>query len=131
MRIIITQWGLDSYLDLRNKNVFSRADYFADIRPAVLLLRDFPTHEKFSQSGFWSPASGIGGVVRDGFKMKWHNIGPGRVQLRLAVAMFEGRAFLCDAYVKSDPKLDKRMMTKLEARLDVIRLDRHIERGEL
>jgi hypothetical protein len=53
------------------------------------------------------------------------------VQLRLGVGLINGTAYLCDAYVKSNASQDMRMMTKLEGRLDVIRQNKHIERGRL
>lgn len=131
MDIVITQWGLDSYLSLRHSNVFSRAEYWATIRPAVMLLKQHPTHPKFGQNNFWSPASGFNGVIRDGFKMKWHNLGPGTVELRTGIALLNGNAYLCDAYVKSSPQKDLRLMTKFEGHIDLIRQNRHIERGYL
>jgi hypothetical protein len=75
MEIIITQWALDSYLDLKHANQFSAKDYRETIRPDVLLLLVFPDHPKFANGKFWSPASTDGNVLSAGFKMKWHNLG--------------------------------------------------------
>jgi hypothetical protein len=52
-----------------------------------LLLLDFPNHTKFSNNKFWSQASIAGNVLSCGFKMKWHNLGERRIQLRLPVGL--------------------------------------------
>lgn len=70
-------------------------------------------------------------MIQDGFKMKWRNLGPGRVQLRLAVAMHAGSAFLCHAYVKSSDSVDKREMAKLKDRIRNISLGNYTTRGTL
>jgi hypothetical protein len=57
MDIIITQWALDSYLDLMHSGAFSATDYRATIRPNVLLLKVYPNHPKFSNGKFWSIAT--------------------------------------------------------------------------
>lgn len=66
-----------------------------------------------------------GNWVNDGYKMKWHNIGSGRVQLRLAVALIDRRAFLCNWYVKRD----KKAVLKLKAKIQKIRENNFVERG--
>ena len=66
MEIIITQWALDSYLDLKDATQFSAKDYKETIRPDVLLLLVFPNHAKFSNGKFWSPASVDGNVLAAG-----------------------------------------------------------------
>ncbi len=63
--------------------------------------------------------------------MKWHNIGPGRVQLRLLVVMVDETAFLCNAYVKSDDKKDFREMAKLKVKIELIKEGRYVFRGRL
>jgi hypothetical protein len=86
--VIITEWSLDSYLNLKHANVFSDEEYHKILRPdAELLKSGWPnSHPKFSNPKFWGPATALGGmVVQYGFKMKWHNIGNGKVQLRLIV----------------------------------------------
>jgi hypothetical protein len=70
MNIIITQWALDSYLDLKHDGAFSATDYRATIRPDVLLLRVYPTHPKFSNGKFWSIATLNDSPLSDGFKME-------------------------------------------------------------
>ncbi len=62
--------------------------------------------------------------------MKWHQIGPGLVQLRLPVALV-GDAYLCNAYVKADEKKEKRMMARFKTYIALIEDGRFIERGRL
>lgn len=132
MDVVITQWGLDSYLALKHQHVFTSQDYWTSIRPDVELLKHgYPNDPKFGNHKFWSSASGRQGIIQDGFKMKWHNLGLGRVQLRLGVAIVNQRAYLCNAYVKSSPQIDVRMMTNFAVRIDFIRRNKHIERGLL
>ncbi len=132
MDIIITQWALDSYLNFRQGMVFSDQEYKQVIRPDVLRLLVYPNDPKFTLSKFWSPATVGGGVIiADGYKMKWHQVGTGLVQLRLMVGIVGGQAYLCEAYVKRDDKFDKRMMAKFKTYLDLIRKGRFITRGKL
>lgn len=71
MSIIITQWALDSYLELVSERVFSVDEYRLIIRPDVLLLKEYPYHPKFSQGKFWSGAQDNSGKnIANGFKMK-------------------------------------------------------------
>lgn len=42
MKIVITQWALDSYLELVRHRVFSRQEYLTIIRPDVKLLKNYP-----------------------------------------------------------------------------------------
>lgn len=120
MDVVITQWALDSYLELKHAAVFSRDEYWETIRPDVLLLRDFPTPAQFANNKFWSPATDGANPIPDGFKMKWHQLGPGKVQLRLPVGLL-GPAYLCAAYVKSDEKVERRRMARLKTHLALIR----------
>lgn len=132
IEIIITQWALDSYLELKSSNAFTDEEYKKVIRPDVLRLQKYPNDTKFKQSKFWSPANDRSGlIIPDGFKMKWHQIGNGRVQLRLTVGILGGEYFLCEAYVKKDDKLDKRKLSKFKVYLDLIRQGRYIIRGKL
>lgn len=86
MEIVITDWALQSYLDL--KNVFTNDEYHKILRPDAELLAVYPHHPKFDNNKFWGPCKDRSGkVIRHGYKMKWHNIGPGNVQLRLLVVM--------------------------------------------
>jgi hypothetical protein len=70
-------------------------------------------------------------MVSDGFKMKWHNVGPGIVQLRLPVLLHDGEAFLCEAYVKKGTKQEKRRLRKFQVRAKLIRQNRYKRRGVL
>lgn len=90
MNIIITQWALDSFLELTNARVFSREEYRSTIRPDVMLLRSYPHNPKFNQGKFWSAAQDMSGqVISNGFKMRWHQIGSGLVQLRATVGIIK------------------------------------------
>ncbi|MDR3491681.1 MAG: hypothetical protein P4M12_06510 [Gammaproteobacteria bacterium] len=132
MEVIITQWALDSYLDLKRQNVFSDSEFDTTIKLDGLLLLAYPNHPKFNNNKFWSPAQDKNGVIiSDGYKMKWHNIGNGKVQLRLPVGIINGIAFLCQAYVKSDDKIEKLKLSKFKDHLRLIRLNRHTVKGRL
>ncbi len=124
MEIVITEWGLNSYLELKAEGAFSAQEYRGKIRPDVLLLKVYPNHPKFSQDNFWSPE------IQDGYKMKWHQMGNGKVQIRLPVGLL-GMAYLCEAYVKLDPKKEARMLARFKTHLQLIRLGRFTERGRL
>jgi hypothetical protein len=50
--------------------------------------------------------------------------------MRLPVGMF-AEAFLCEAYVKTDPKKEKRMMAKFKTHLELIRRGQFTECGRL
>lgn len=63
--------------------------------------------------------------------MKWHQIGNDLVQLRLTVAIWGEQCFLCEAYVKTDDKKDKRKLAIFKTYLQLIRMNRFTERGRL
>ena len=112
MEILITEWALNSYLDLKHKNVFDQNEFDGIIKPDVKLLRHYPNNIKFRSNKFWSQAvDGSNNVMSSGFKMKWHQMGCGKIQLRLPVAVLNNH-FLCEAYVKSNEKTEKRKMAK-------------------
>jgi hypothetical protein len=122
MEIINTEWGLNSYLELKNRRVFTDSEYREVLKPDVMLLQSYPDNEKFNQSKFWSPATERDGkIMSDCYKMKWHQIGNGRIQLRLTVMIRGKQCFLCEAYVKEDEKTDRRMLAKLKAYAELIR----------
>lgn len=73
----------------------------------------------------------MGRDVRDGFKMKWRGRGAGGIQLRLNIALLDGDAWLCDAYSKTDPRLDHRMGIRLIDRIQAIRDGDVAAKGEL
>ena len=133
MRVIITEWALQAYLDLLSQNVFSHSDYRKILRPDVKLLKaGLPSpHTEFQTSKFWGPAKSPLGMVSNGFKMKWHNLGPGNVQLRLAVAIIAGDAYLCQAYVKKSEAQDLREGANLKHYINLIHAGRYTWRGDL
>ncbi len=131
MDIIITQWALNSYLDLLHQSVFTPAEYRSKIRGDVLLLKNYPLDPKFTQSKFWSKAQdSAGNIIANGYKMKWHQVGNGLVQLRLPVGIFK-EAFLCSAYVKQNTKQEKRELAKFKTYLQLIRQQKFTVCGRL
>lgn len=131
MDIIITAWALDSYLNLKQDHRFNPQEYRKTILPDVRLLKTYPQDVKFQNSKFWSIATdGNSHKISDGFKMKWHQIGAGKVQLRLPIGLFE-ESYLCEAYVKTDSKIEKRMMAKFKTHLELIRRRQFNECGRL
>lgn|SRR3990167_3197945 len=132
MDIIITQWALDSYLELKHQRVFDKKTYNETIRPDVLLLRKFPQDIKFGIGKFWSVAEDRSGkIITNGYKMKWHNVGNGSVQLRLTVGVFGDECFLCEAYVKSNASQEHRKLEKFRHHLKSIRDQNYIICGRL
>lgn len=102
------------------------------IRPDVKLLGSYPTPVKFQNDKFWGPATDRANqAIPRGFKMKWHNVGPGRIQLRLAVALTLAQAFLCQGYVKDSISRDKREAAKLKSRINLIHRGKYQYRGTL
>jgi hypothetical protein len=142
MEVIITEWGLQSYVSLKGQSIFSDSDYKLILRPDVELLKvddPFdPNHPKFNNSKFWGPATYAGYFLKFGYKMKWHNLGPGKVQLRLCIVIVESelegvlktRTFLCTSYVKND-KSEKREMAKLKVKIQKIFDGTYLYRGKL
>lgn len=134
--MVITEWALDSYLDLKHRRVFDDADYRGTLRPDVVLLREgIPSpHPKFGNSKFWSSATLNGAALPGGYKMKWHNLGPGRVQLRLTVASLtlgNPAALLCEAYVKDSDATDRRKLARFKSHMNQIALGQVVYRGVL
>ncbi len=124
MEILITEWALDAYLRLKGENMFSLEEYKTIIRPDIERLSGFPHGPKFKQSKFWSVAQEQSGeVIQQGYKMKWHQIGEGRVQLRLTVGIFDSESFLCEAYVKHNAKQESRQLARFKTFLELIRRD--------
>lgn len=124
MKILITDWALQTYLELKHAREFTDAEYWKVIRPDVELLKRFQEEPKFNSNKFWSPADVAGVQIPGAFKMKWHNIGPGKVQLRLGVVLHKGEAFLCRAFVKND-KSEKREAPRLRQHALLIAQGRH------
>lgn len=138
MNIIITDWALNSYLELLGEH-FTRDDYLNILRPDAELLREYrgPHHpltpRKFGNPKFWGPCKDSKGIISGGYKMKWHNMGPGRIQLRLLVAITSDfdSAYLCQAYVKTGDARDRREMAKMKSRILRITDGEYTYRGEL
>lgn len=131
MDIVITSWALDSYLDLKHNNIFSNQDYTTIIRPDVMLLKTYPSDPKFLNAKFWSIATDQAkNRIQDGFKMKWHNLGNGKIQLRSPIGMF-AEAILCEAYVKSNAKEEQRKIARFKTHLELIRRGQFTECGRL
>ena len=131
MEVVITAWAFNSYLDLKHRNTFSDQEYKGTIRPDALLLKKFPNDPKFQNSKFWSPAVDHAQVrIPDGFKMKWHNVGNGKIQLRLPVGIFS-EALLCEAYAKGNPKEERRKLARFKTHLELIRRGQYTECGRL
>lgn len=130
MEIVITDWALQSYLELYG--TFTLVEYVETIRPDAELLRDYPRPPKFNNDKFWGPCKDKSGkLIHPGYKMKWHNIGHGRVQLRLLIVIINNIAYLCNAYVKDNEKTDFREMAKLKIKIQLIREGRFTFRGRL
>jgi hypothetical protein len=129
MKVIITQWALNAYLNLKAKQAFSHEEYWNTIRPDVLLLKQYPNALKFKNGKFWSIAKdGGGSLISQGYKMKWHQVGSGKIQLRLPIAMLQ-QAVLCAAYVKENEKQEKRKLAIFKTHLQLIQQNRYIECG--
>ena len=128
MQVVITEWALQSYLDLYG--VFTMEEYHQILRPDAQLLKDYPNNQKFSNNKFWGPCKDkSGSIIHQGYKMKWHNIGSGLVQLRLLVVLSNNIAYLCNAYVKDNESTDYREMAKLKTKIQLINEGRFIFRG--
>lgn len=131
MDLVLTAWALNSHLELKHRGVFTKQEYGGTIRPDVLLLKTYPADPKFQNSKFWSSATDQSKIrVPDGFKMKWHNVGSGRVQLRLTVGIF-AEAMLCEAYVKGNPKEEQSKIARFKTYLELIRRGQFTECGRL
>jgi len=130
--VVITEWALQSYLELRHTQAFTDEEFWTTIRPDVELLKNFPDDVRFSVGKFWGPATlGPGRIVVGGFKMKWHNIGSGKIQLRLCVAILDGTVYLCQAFAKNSDSQDKREAAKLDTRIAYINAGHYDTRGHL
>jgi hypothetical protein len=133
-KIQITNWALDSYLALKG-TAFDDHDYRNRLRPDVELLRDWPHDPRFKVSSFWGPAEDMRNKrIEGGYKMKWHNLGPGRSELRLCVAIVQrwpDEVFLCHAYTKDSAHKDSRELATLKNKIQLIEAGRVRIRGSL
>lgn len=142
MEGIITEWALQSNLDLKAKGIFSTQDYRTILRPdAELLKTENPfdsNHHRFGNSNFLGPATHKNVIIKYGYKMKWHNFGAGRNQFRLCIIIIttelngeeKQRAFLCNGYVK-DTNREKREMARLKIKIQKILDGTYTYRGIL
>jgi hypothetical protein len=132
VNLILTNWALNSYQELGQQHIFSKEEFWKIIRPDVLLLKDgYPSaHEIFNQSKFWGEATLSGKVIQNAYKMKWHNFGCGRVQLRLCIVILKGNIYICNGYVKDD-KSDLREMAKLKLKIEKIKENKFVKLGVL
>lgn len=131
MDIVLTQWALDSYLELKRNNTISENDYKTIIRPDAMVLKKYPTDPRFQNSKFWSIATDrSSNRIPDGYKMKWHNLGTGKIQLRLPIEIF-AEAMLCEAYVKANAKAEQRKLARFKTHLELIRRGQFTECGRL
>ena len=86
-------------MNLKHSDVFTRKYYEKSLKIDVIKLKKYPNDPKFENNKFWSPASFKKKTIPNRYKMKWHQVGNGRVQLRLPVGLLS-HAYLCEAYVK-------------------------------
>lgn len=63
MEILITDYALSSYLDL--KLYFSDEEYWNVIRPKAEKLKGFPDDEIFDNPKFWGPAKDRKGIIKN------------------------------------------------------------------
>lgn len=131
--VVITDWALGSYLSLKHQQAFTDQEYRTVLRPDVELLRTgIPSaHPKFGNARFWGPAKQGNVVLSGGYKMKWHQLGPGQIQLRLPVMSGSKTAFLCEAYVKANAATEARKMARFKTHMNLISLGQYVYRGKL
>lgn len=106
--------------------MFDKKEYKNQIRPDVLLLENYPNHQKFKNQKFWSSA----GSITKAFKMKWHQVGNGKIQLRLGLGIFND-AILCEGYVKGSTKTEARKLARLKTHMELIAKGRYTECGRI
>jgi hypothetical protein len=116
-------------LELIHNQAISNKDFQKTIRPDVEKLKSYPNDPKFMNGKFWSAASDSE-QINGGFKMKWHNLGHQKLQLRLLIGMYKD-AYICQAYIKTDPKKEKRMLARFKTHLALIEMGRFTECGRL
>ena len=66
----------------------------------------------------------------NGFKMKWHNMGNSKNQIRLSVGIMQ-QALLFEAYVKQNSTQEKRMLARFKTHLQQALKGHYSERGRL
>lgn len=110
--------------------MFTAKYYHEILKPDALRLKNYPNDPKFDNGKFWSPAKFKKKIIPNGYKMKWHQVGNGKVQLRLPVGL-SNHAYLCEAYVKNNEKKELRMLAKFKTHLQLIEEGRFAICGEL
>lgn len=121
MDVYITDWGFQTFLELKHKRAFTDQEYSSTIRPDAEKIKLYPNDAKFQNNVGWGPAKERGGVnIQHGFKLKWHNIGSENIQLRVGVAIINSKSFLCRGYIKSSDAVDKREIARLKTHINRI-----------
>jgi hypothetical protein len=132
VRILITNWGLNTFMDHYHSRVFTKADYKNVIRPDTMLLAKYPHDPKFQLTQFWHQAKLRNGMaISDGYKMKWDNLGSGHNELRVLVAIIGSDAYICEGYQKVSPQAEQMKLLKFIGHIDLIRRKKVRVRGEL
>jgi hypothetical protein len=131
--VVVTEWTLDSFLQLAQRGVLTSAEHGGVLRPDLVLLRQgLPaTDPRFHAHAFWSPAKQGSWLIRGGYKMKWHQLGPLQVELRLAVTALPGQVLLCECYDKASSADERRKMARLKTQMNLIAAGRYTHRGTL
>lgn len=52
MEVIITEWALDAYIDMKARRVFSDEEYHRTLRPDALRLKHYPRTQNSRYSSF-------------------------------------------------------------------------------
>lgn len=119
LEIVITEWALQSYLDLLAAHAFTKEEYRTRIRPMVMMLKQWPNlPTELERDKAWSPATIDGRQLANCYKMKWHNLNDRKTkQMRLGVVILEEVAYLCRAYTNKDTE-----------HLEMLRLKAHAEK---
>lgn len=133
MDIYLTQWGQNSYLNLiYKKRIFTNNEYRNLIRPDTLKLKNYPNDPAFQNSSFFHPAAFNNGVqIADGYKMKWGQLGSGKNELRVLVAIINGNAYICEGYEKTSVQGEQRKLAKFQAHIKKIKNGQWKSAGEL
>lgn len=131
MDVVITEWALQTYLDLKHKRVFDDAYYTSDIRPNAEKLKLYPGDVFFQGQG-WGPATdpNNGNNIQHGWKLKWKHVGSGRVQLRVCTVILNGKSYLCNGFVRND-KTNPIEMARLKIHISKISAGQYKSRGLL
>src|SRR5574337_479790 len=130
MGVVITQWALDSFLNIQLSQPMQGIDCWAFIMPDVLLLKHYPSNPKFDDQQFWSNATYNREHIMDGHEMKWTQIHNHDIQLKLLVVIFDG-VYIDSASVGHDQKFEKRRLAVFKTHVQLIRQGRYIECGVL